>query len=284
MVRFKSLDANLCFKDGTDFVKKSLPGGGLAYLRAGCDCPGLRDVLSKPDTLFDNASAMLKDSRSSKVALSTIPGLGTVFVKKHNNKGLRYTLRHLFRKARSFRTWQSAWMLEQLSIPTPRPIAAIAFRKNFILTGSYLITEEIEGLIPACDFVLAIFANERNFEKFLSEVFNHLSLMHDCGISHGDLKFSNIAARKSSSGEIEFAGFIDLDSMKHQSAQITIDGRILELARLAASFIAIVSSSGEKPDQAGYCEKLAKLYEEAGGAKLEPSRVLDTAMLWLDKA
>lgn len=282
MAGYASLDTGLCFKDGPSFKTATLPGGGLAYLRAGCDCPGLRAILARPDSLFDCASAILKDSRSSKAAISTIPGIGQVFVKRHNNKSLRYTLRHLLRQARSFRTWQAAWMLEQLGVPTPRPLAAIAFRKAFILTGSYLITEKLDGLLSAGVFVPELHASGAALDSFLSNVLKHLVSMHDNGISHGDLKFSNLGAVKTPGGETAFAGFMDLDSLKRSASPLGAKARAMDLARMAASLVAIVSEAGGTPDHADCCARIAALYEAAGGMAVPSAKIRKLSRIWLD--
>jgi len=284
MARFRSLDSTSCFMDGALFLRRPLPGGGMAYLRKDSECRSLEIALLRPEALFDRASRILKDSRSSKAAIADVPGLGSVFVKRHNSKGLRYTLRHLFRQARAFRCWQSAWMLEQLGVPTPLPLAAVAFRKTLILKSSYIITKRIEGLLQAPETVSMLMASEETRNAFLKEAFKHLALMHDCGITHGDLKFSNIgAALAHDAKKPVFAGFIDLDSMKHCGHELDIPARTLELARLTASFIAISSASGAPKDKLFHCRNMVSLYEDAGGLEIQPERLLEAANTWLDK-
>jgi len=280
MAHSRSLDASICFSDEAGFLRKSLPGGGLAFLRREFDCEGLRKALAEPDSLFNDSSKMLKDSRSSKVALSSIDGVGTVFVKKHNSKSLRYAIRYLFRKSRAFRTWQGAWLLEQLGVPTPKPIAAVAFRKAFFLKSSHLITEPIDGLLSAQAYLKELLGSSK-LETFLLEVMKGLAAMHGNGISHGDLKLSNLAAVRSGAGVV-FAGFMDLDSLKRRSGSLPERLCALELGRTAASISALSAELHMPVKASDVAQTLARCYSAAGGAEIDPESILEAAKNWME--
>ncbi len=282
MPRFRRLDFDACFVDGGPFIKKALPGGGLSFLRADVDCPALREAIASPDRLFDSAR-VLKDSRSSKAALAKIEGLGEVFVKRHNNKSLRYTLRHLFRKARSFRAWQAAWLFEQLGMPTPRILAAVAFRRALILQGSYLIQEAIPDLQRPEETVKALADSREAFDSFIAKALGHLALMHDCGLSHGDLKFSNLYASAGGGSSPAFSGFIDLDAVRFRKRALPEPQRLAELARLASSFIVIARQQGRSPDLEQTMKRFVDAYEKAGGPRLDAGSLSESVRQWIDK-
>jgi tRNA A-37 threonylcarbamoyl transferase component Bud32 len=105
--------------------------------------------------------------------------------------------------------------------------------------------------------------------------------MHEAGIRHGDLKFSNLAATRDASGGIAFAAFMDLDSMKRVKRPLDKTERGVELARLAASTVAIVADSGETLDRAALCARFAKLYADAGGGTLDPETLSAEIGIWL---
>jgi len=283
MPRFRRLDFASCFAEGGPFSRKALPGGGRAYLRAEADSQALREAVAGVERLLETPLKTLKDSRSAKAVIAEAPGIGRVFVKRHNNRGLRYALRYLFRRARAFRAWQAAWLLEQLGVPTPRTLAAIAFRQTFILQGSYLIQEEIPDMVHPAEAVAALAKRPDAFAAFLADALKHLSLMHDCGITHGDLKFSNIYCKAASDGQPAFAGFIDLDAIRARKRSLPDSLRIAELSRLASSFLIISAQQGCAVEREKTAGLIADAYESSGGPPQSKERLLESVMQWMDK-
>ncbi|OGV59825.1 MAG: hypothetical protein A2X45_14105 [Lentisphaerae bacterium GWF2_50_93] len=239
------LTAGYCFSNNKDFIKIAR-GMNLTLLRRSADSRELRDCIENPEVHL-SASAVLKDSRSTKAGIARLPDGRQVFIKRYNNKGLRYTLRYMFLNAKAFRTWQAAWFFEMNNIPTPRPIAASASRAAGILISAYLVTESVPDLIPTLDFCRTMFGSRKVQEVFSDSVCSLLSRMHDAGIYHGDAKLSNIYVSSGAKGSYSF-GMWDLDGVDIRSKPICENLRASEIARTASSYIEIGNRLGEKSD------------------------------------
>ncbi len=234
-----------CFSSNRDFIRIA-HGMNLALMRRSADGRWLRDCLSDPEKYL-SSSKILKDSRSTKAGISEFPDGRKVFIKRYNNKGLRYTLRYMFLNAKPFRTWQAAWFFEMNGIPTPKPLAASASRTAGILISAYLVTESVPNLIPTLDFCRTMFKEKKAREKFSNSVCAMLSKMHDSGVYHGDTKLSNIYVSSKSAGAYSF-GIWDLDGVDIRAKPICENLRASEIARTASSYVEIGTRLGEKQD------------------------------------
>jgi serine/threonine protein kinase len=201
-----------------------------------------------------------------------------VFIKRYNNKGLRYTLRYMFLNAKPFRTWQAAWHFEVNGIPTPKPIAASASRAAGILVSAYLITESVPDLVPTLDFCRTMFGSRKIQEVFSDSVCSLLSKMHDAGIYHGDAKLSNIYVSSGSKGEYSF-GLWDLDGVDIRPKPICENLRASEIARTVSSYVEIGNRFGEKFD----IEKIARMFINSYSASSEISLEQDVILRKIEK-
>jgi len=203
----------------------------------------MHDCLENPEKYL-SASNIIKDSRSTKAGITTLSDGTAVFIKRYNNKGLRYTLKYMFSSAKPFRTWKAAWHLEMNGIPTPRPLAATASRTAGVLTSAYLIAESVPGIISTIDFCKVMYESRRIQKLYAESIAATMSKMHDAGVYHGDTKLSNIFVSKKQNGEFLF-GFWDLDSVDIRSKPICENLRASEIGRTVSSFIELGAKFGK---------------------------------------
>jgi len=235
-----------CLKNNNSFVLDRIGTSQIA-LHKDSDSPELRKCLIEAEKYIQSGT-VIKDSRTTKAVLSELENGSKVFIKRYNNKGLKYTLKYVLRKARAFRAWRSAWSLEVCGIPTPKNMGVISFRKLGILKSAYLITECLENVIDVLDFYKIIIDNESLRNVYVDDVIRMLSILHQNGISHGDLKLSNIYIQKCGDDQYTF-GLWDLDGTKYYGKELNDDQRRTELARLIASYIELGLRIDVKLDQ-----------------------------------
>ena len=265
------LTSGYCFGNNKDFIKMAR-GMNLTLLRRSSDSKEIRDCIGNPEDHL-SGSNVLKDSRSTKAGIASLSDGTRVFIKRYNNKGLRYTLRYMFRNAKPFRTWQAAWYFEMNNIPTPKPLAASASRAAGILVSAYLVTESIPDLVPTLDFCRTMFANRKMQVVFSDSVCSLLSKMHDAGIYHGDAKLSNIYVSSRSKGAYSF-GLWDLDGVDIRSKPICENLRASEIARTVSSYIEIGNRFGEKADIEKTAQMFMSSYSSVSGTSPDPAAIL----------
>ncbi len=194
----------------------------------------LLDSLQDADANFAN-SIILKDSRTTKACIFKT-GSNDIFLKRYNNKGFAFTLRYLFRRARAFRAWESAFLLKELDIPTPEPLIAIEYKNGLILKKGFLYTECIENIISQDQFYKECIKNKDLLAEFAKTAAGYLFKMHSNGIFHGDFKLHNIYIQKNENNNYKF-GLWDLDSVKKKSLFASREKlEIKDLERLVRSF------------------------------------------------
>jgi serine/threonine protein kinase len=246
----------LCFRENDTFgLYKNKKGFG--YFRKLFDEPALMECLESPDAFLDYGDIM-KDSRTTKAALSELPNGKKIFIKRFNNKGTVYTAKYLFRHARPFRVWRIAWAMEQAKIPTPMPMAAFAEYKFGIPGNAYLIREVVDNVIETLDFFKLMKSDNNLSESFLKNIASLFKTMHDKGIYHGDAKCSNIFVTEKN-GKFEY-GVWDLLSCKLFNADVPQKFRQKELKHIAWSFAEISNRNSNVIDEIEINEKLNSYY------------------------
>lgn len=151
---------------------------------------------ARPDELtagLDEAMSrgqIFKDGRTAFVSRVQLGGIDVV-VKRYNHKGLRHSLRHTLKGSRARRCWLNANRLLILGIPTPRPLAYLDERAGPFLRRSYFISQFVEG-----QGLHEFLANESvpgdRKRQWIDEVVRTLDRLAAHGITHGDLKHTNI--------------------------------------------------------------------------------------------
>ncbi|MDD3119479.1 MAG: lipopolysaccharide kinase InaA family protein [Victivallales bacterium] len=181
-----------------------------------------------------NHGHKIKDSRSTTAAVLELPGMNAVFAKRENNKGVRFTLRYLFRNSRVFRAAAAAARLAELGIATPRVLAVGSRRYGGVLRSGYLITESLNKVLKTEAVCKRLNTDPKFYAQFMSDVSRMVAVMHNHGILHGDLKMSNIYCQDQPDG-YQF-GLWDLDGVEIRSRAIGMRLRARELGRIVSSY------------------------------------------------
>lgn len=216
------------------YSKFSCPGGRGTIIDSMKN--SLSPCLHQPDDYL-NDGIVIKDSNSTKVALAQLNDHTQIFIKRYNNKSLRYTLRYLFRPTRPLRVFKAVKRLKQLNIPTPNILATVSLRKYLIIpASSYVFHEYWDNCLTTNEYFQLCYQSPELFNEFSNTITGYLAKMHHAGIRHNDIKLSNICCRRCASGYM--FGFWDLDGIKiFKSAVIPPEFVYLDLARLISSWL-----------------------------------------------
>jgi len=153
-----------------------------------------------------NQGKVLKNGSKSFVSCVMLGGLDVV-IKGYRHLGSLHSLRHTLQGSRAKRSWVMADRLYRLAVPTPKPLAYLEEYRGILLWRSYFIYEYVPG--PGLYDVLRDPALKREPKRrLIGQVVEMLRRLSEGGISHGDLKHSNMICH----GEDIF--FIDLDAMR----------------------------------------------------------------------
>lgn len=144
------------------------------------------DLLRAPDAAM-RAGQLLKDGGTCTVA--RVAGAhGALAIKRYNLKHWRHALSRAWRPSRAWHSWQAALRLAFFGIATPAPLAMIEERWGPLRRRAFLITEFCPGR-SLQDVLSADSGPEAPPVQALVELFRCL---HGLGITHGDLKASNL--------------------------------------------------------------------------------------------
>ena len=221
----------------------------------------LLPCIHNPDDYLDSGT-ILKDSTSTKVAIAELNDHTKIFIKRYNNKSLRYTLRYLFRATRPFRVLKAVQKLNELNIPTPNIFAAISTRKfNLIPGSSYVIHEYWDNCLTTKEYFKLIYNDREQFKNFCNTITSYLAKMHHAGLRHNDLKVSNICCRRNTE-KLSF-GFWDLDGIMIFKSSVTPTEFIyLDMARLISSWISHAHFAKLKIDRLQVTDLFIEYYSQ----------------------
>ena len=165
----------------------------------------LDDITARLDEIMAQGR-ILKDGKTSFVSRVTLGGVEVV-IKRYNRKGLLHAIRHTIKGSRAMRSWLNANRLALLGIPTPRPLAYVDQYRGLLLHHSYFITEFVHG-----KGLYAVLrdrdASQSQKQRLVDEAIQTMDRMASHGISHGDLKHTNILCQG------DAVVLIDLDGMR----------------------------------------------------------------------
>jgi len=178
---------------------------------------------------------IFKDSRTTTAGILEMKSGARYFAKRENNKGVKFTLKYLFRRSRVYRAAYASSRLEELCIPTPRVLVVGSRRKSCKLLGGYLITETVDNALTSGNMCKMLNDDEKFFHEFLRSVCKYMTVLHNHGIVHGDMKMSNIFCVDSPSGY--YFGLWDLDGVIVNNGEATMLHRKAELARVISSYM-----------------------------------------------
>jgi tRNA A-37 threonylcarbamoyl transferase component Bud32 len=133
---------------------------------------------------------ILKNDRASFVSRVLWNGQDAV-VKRYNHRGLWHSLRHTVKGSRAKRNWLNAHRLVALKIATPEPLAYVDQYRGPLLWQSYFVARFLQG--PCVHEILRDqTVPEVQKQGINDQVLALLHLMAEHGISHGDMKHTNI--------------------------------------------------------------------------------------------
>lgn len=178
---------------------------------------------------------VFKDSRTTTAGIVEMRNGARYFAKRENNKGVKFTLKYLFRRSRVYRAAYAASRLEELNIPTPRVLVIGSRRKSYMLMSGYLVTEAVDNALTANMMCRMLNDDKAFFDEFLQTICKYMTILHSHGIIHGDMKISNIFCVDSPSGY--YFGLWDLDGVVVSSGGASLSHRKAELARVISSFL-----------------------------------------------
>ncbi|MGD8777108.1 MAG: lipopolysaccharide kinase InaA family protein [Syntrophobacterales bacterium] len=171
-----------------------------------------------PDNLFENNGYLLKSSGSTRSAIAELNDIGSeiqsekLFVKSFLFKNLFHSLKPHFTKHRAQISWDVSWYLLDRSISVPEPKGYLTkLRGPFCLRGYFfcqalLNCSSLDGLTQD----RAQLCNRLDAGGLISVLARNIASLHDNGVIHGDLKWSNILIKEDENQP----WFVDFDSAK----------------------------------------------------------------------
>lgn len=153
---------------------------------------------------------------------------------------LRKILRNPFRKSKAAKEWFYANAMHSRGIPTARPIGLIEAAAGPFFIQSHVLTQWLDKTVDLHAWARAVEslkpANRRRRVTDAAQTLGRAAgNMHAKGVSHGDLKASNILV-KNHKGRIE-PYFIDVSGahVAKRGGELSLRRRVRDLARLAES-------------------------------------------------
>ena len=208
-------------------------------VRSDINDDSLRPLLENPEQFLHEPAHHLKDS--DVVTITRVPGGAgekNLILRRLNYDRFPHPLRDFFRASRAQRAFHHALWLEAAGIRTPRALAACDVRTLRWPRAAYLITEEVPEAVT-----LAKLFHERFWipPKAMRKLAKLLARMHNHGLSHRDLKWTNILYTP----QLE-PWLIDLDGVR-RFGRLPDEQARLDLATLGvcfATFPKILNSTG----------------------------------------
>jgi len=166
--------------------RKLRTNGYTWFMSEGSSIPEAAD---NPKIFMDEfRGEVLNISRTTLVKTGMMDGK-LIFLKRYNYKGIRDTIKNLFRKSRARRSFEAAQMLDRSGIPTPAVVFACEKRVFGILIESYIATEKAYA-VNLLDHVNTAGLTD----ELLKRLARFVRRLHEMGIVHVDFKGENILA------------------------------------------------------------------------------------------
>lgn len=148
----------------------------------------LRELLPDPDKILEQGQIFKPGSRTHAGRIYLSCGEG--FLKRFNDRGWWYRVRHLFRRSRAVHNWKVMWAFRYRRIPVADPVLCLEERFFRILKRSYVLTDFAEG----GQRLKVVWQGLSDAQRccLLIVLAQLLGRMHRFGCLHGDLKWDNI--------------------------------------------------------------------------------------------
>ncbi len=208
-----------CMRTSKRTLKLVTSDYNCVFERPFCDNINPHEFIEQIDTLMDKGD-ILKNSNTCYISRFDYNNKDIV-VKRYNYKGPINLIRRNFKTSRARRNWLHANLLISVKIGTPRPFGFIEKKKGHFIWQSYYISKYTDAMN-----LYAFLANpnltESGREKMADRIIELMAQLGKRGLSHGDMKRSNILITD------EKLILIDLDSMKKHGLGLTCQ---MELAK-----------------------------------------------------
>jgi tRNA A-37 threonylcarbamoyl transferase component Bud32 len=195
---------------------------------------------------------VLKRGARTRLSAVTLSDGSEVCVKEYLPRPLVQRLLDLLRPAPPLREWRAARALAERGVPAPAVHALV--RPAPLGAGSaYVVMESLAGAVPVNRRALAAPRGERR--RLVDAVAAFVAALHAGGISHGDLKGSNLLVRERG-GAFELT-LVDLAEVRLRGALSEAE-RLESLAQLSASTPLAVTRAERLRFLARYAPGLAR--------------------------
>jgi len=171
-----------------------------------------------PEGLFSHNVQLLKSGdfiRNALVRLSDAKlevNPEEIFVKEFRAKNTLHALKPLFSRHRAQIAWQLSWHLLNSDIPVPEPEGYLLKKSGPFYTKGYFFSK----VLSDCKSLATLAWTSRESSGRLDSrglveaLAREIAALHECGVTHGDLKWSNILVHEKDNR----LWFVDLDSAK----------------------------------------------------------------------
>jgi tRNA A-37 threonylcarbamoyl transferase component Bud32 len=172
---------------------------------------------------------VLKRGGRTLLSAVTLADGREVCVKEYRARSLGRRLEDVLRPAPPLREWRAARALAELAVPAPA-VYALVLPRPFGAGSAYLVMESLAGAVGVNRY--ALHATRARRRRLVEAVAAFLAVLHARGVSHADLKGSNLLVRERGDGFELF--LVDLASVRCQRA-VSEAERMDALAQLNAS-------------------------------------------------
>lgn len=171
-----------------------------------------------PEDLFSPNAQLLKAGDSIRNALVQLSDAEKktnpekIFVKEFRSKNTLHALKPRFSRHRAEIAWQISWHLLDEGIPVPEPEGYLLKKSGPFYRKGYFFSKAL----PDCNSLATLAWTSRELSTRLDsgglveDLARGIAALHDCGVTHGDLKWSNILVDEKDNK----LWFVDLDSAK----------------------------------------------------------------------
>ncbi len=157
-------------------------------------------------------------------------------IKVHNfvkEPRLNKIIGNIFHPSQARRSWEKARLFVDIGLPTPKPFGYLEERKFGVLLSSIFVTEYLPDAMTLREMYMLLSDNIEN-RALIIKVAKFVSMLHNRGVIHGDLKASNVLVKRGISGSLSFY-VADLASIRLKNPP-TLNEMAADIACLDTSF------------------------------------------------